>query len=134
MMPGTLLLLRSWYGETLSSLDFMAEMLDTMYVHRRCGRDAFGAKDYVAAMKEITLLPDKETFERLRQYYRAGYSEHWRPSSTISWRKILDGVKCQTTSTSRGRSASGAGLQSCVSGYFQKFSTRFSANEISLDA
>jgi hypothetical protein len=37
-------------------------------------------KDYVAAMKEITPVRDKETFEQLRRCYRAGYSEHWRES------------------------------------------------------
>src|SRR5258707_3862144 len=31
-------------------------------------------------MKEITPLRDNETFEQLRQYYRVGYSEHWRES------------------------------------------------------
>ena len=37
-------------------------------------------RDYVAAMKEVTPVREKETYEQLREHYRAGYSEHWRDS------------------------------------------------------
>jgi hypothetical protein len=37
-------------------------------------------RDYVAAMKEVTPVREKETYEHLREHYRAGYSEHWRDS------------------------------------------------------
>jgi hypothetical protein len=37
-------------------------------------------RDYVSAMKEVTPVREMETFEQLRQHYRAGYAEHWRDS------------------------------------------------------
>jgi hypothetical protein len=37
-------------------------------------------RDYVAFMKEVTPVRDKETYDQLREFYRAGYSEYWRDS------------------------------------------------------
>lgn len=37
-------------------------------------------REYVAAMKEVTPVREKETYEELRQHYRVGYSERWRES------------------------------------------------------
>jgi hypothetical protein len=40
-------------------------------------------RDYVGAMKEVTPIREKETFERLLQLYRAGYSSTWNESMGV---------------------------------------------------
>jgi len=40
-------------------------------------------RDYVGAMKEVTPIRDKATFEQLLQFYRAGYAGNWNDSMVV---------------------------------------------------